>query len=996
MDAIDEAKRLYEKLKGNPVIQQVANVVKQAPISYAVNKIKPSFSYMGFGSSTPQAPNANKTTFANLGQPVTVPKLNAVDQANRILQTITAPVKATGNFLKSVNLPEIKIPNTPLVPTSFMGNLPGRNTISNAIKGAFPITQLPEQVNYTAQSYGRSLTEPTKYPIETALNLLPFVGFAKTKPIQQALRERVAIAKTPQEAAVIYNEFADKVMKSGAKSDLQALRATLNKELTALVGGTGEYKKDYAIIQTMKNDTQVGGIVRTLLDKVSSIDEMLGKQKTAVEKIVNPEMRAMAEQAASKYLNPLRGLGKDVARKGYTATEVMKMKPREAVNILAGEELADIVKNTPVSKKVNIIDYLRTPEKVLQKIGLGGEAKNLRTNYEAYQTQLPKEITKIQEWMKRVPSQEGNERIFRFLDGERGVTLTPEEGKVAQEIRGYLNTWADKLKLPQHKRVTDYITRLYKLGTVEQEFDEDLAKLINYPVTKSVYDPFLEKRIGSRIDYVKDTWQALSAYAKRATRKVNLDPALEQLANKAPELELSQWNYVKKLTDRINMRPTEIDTLIDNAIKSTPIGYKIGQRPTALLTRNVRTAVYRGTLGLNVSSALRNLTQGTNTFAELGTKWTFNGYTKLFKNWNSKELQEVGVLRDSFIQDKSLSVYRKAVQGFDKGLMALFEGAEKINRGACYYGAKAKALSQGMDESRAIEYAKELVRKTQFTFGSIDTPVALSSDLSKSLMQLQTYNLKQIEYLLGKVANKELGGLVRWVGSMLVLQKVMKDQLGMKLDLLPMNFSLTPSLQIGQSVGQLAFGDEQTKEEAKRNLLKSWRTVVPAGVQIGKTFEAIKAMREGGSYTPSGTKRFDVKPSLKTGVMGIWSTPESQQYLKERAGEPSYEEQAMTLYLQGDKQGALKVMKQNNIKLDANKVEKYKNQQMRDAAKAYVNDDKNGALKIMKQYGFQLSESDVQHAAKLKAAAYYRNGRKDKALEVMKKYKVTLGPSDIE
>lgn len=842
--------------------------------------------------------NKIKSTVQNAGKQNEPKKLTGQELLNQLLQTPVVPlvkqttpanilqsIQGIGGQLQRTNVPTLPIPDNPVAPTSFLGNLPGRNTIKNTVQGAFPVTQLPEQVNAFAQSYGRTLQDPGKHKLETAMNVLPFVGFAKTKPIQQALRDRLALTGTPEEASAIYNEFADKVIKSGAKDDLQALRAALQKEMVSLVG-TGNYKQDYAAIQSLKNDTQVGGIIRTIMDKVATIDKVLNKTKTAAEKIVNPEMRTMAEQTASRYLNPLKGLGQDVARKGYTWQEVTKMKPTEAINILANDDLADIIRNTPVTQKKGILDNFRTPEKVLQKFGLGEEMKNLRTHYEAYQTQVPKELTKIQEWMKRVPGKVSNENIFRFLDGEKNVALTPEEGKVAQEIRTYLNNWANKLELPPNKRVSDYITRLYSMGTVEQEFDEDIAKIIDPKVAKSIYDPFMEKRIGSRIDYLKDTWGALQAYTKRATRKVNLDPALKALADKAPDLELSQWNYIKKFTDRINMRPTQVDSEIDNTIKSIPgIGYKFGVRPTATLTRGMRQVIYRGTLGLNVSSALRNLTQGTNTYAELGERWTLKGYTDLMRNWKSPELEAVGVLKDSFIQDQNLSVYKKAIQGFDKTLMALFEGAEKINRGACYYGAKAKALAQGMEETKAIDYAKGVVRKTQFTFGSIDTPLILSSDLSKTLLQLQSYNLKQVEFLLDKVGQKQFGGLIRWVGSMLVLKKVLKDKLGMSLNLLPINYSLTPSLQIGEAMGQVVFGDQEAKAEGLANLKKSVNTIIPGGVQLNKTISGIKANIKGGSYTPAGNLRYptsqDLPSQLRNAIFGQYSGPEGRKYLNQ-------------------------------------------------------------------------------------------------------------------
>lgn len=334
------------------------------------------------------------------------------------------------------------------------------------------------------------------------------------------------------------------------------------------------------------------------------------------------------------------------------------------------------------------------------------------------------------------------------------------------------------------------------------------------------------------------------------------------------------------------MRPTEVDDLIDNLIKLTPIGYKFGPRPVTAISQKIRQFIYRGTLGMNVSSALRNLSQAANTYAELGERWTATGYMKLVRNWGLDELERVGVLKDSFIQDRNIGVYKTLLAKLDEGLFYLFEKAEKINRGAAYYGAKAKALSQGMSEQQAIEYAKGVVRKTQFVFGSIDTPLLLSSDINKTLLQFQSFNIKQGEFLLTKVAQRDIAGLMRYVGATLVMAKALKDAFGMTLSLLPINFNLTPSLQAGQATGQILFGEGQTREEGKRNLIKVAPAFIPAGVQMRKTIEGLQSYNQGKSTTPTGRTRFEIEQTpqnlLRSALFGQYSTPQAQQYFAAR------------------------------------------------------------------------------------------------------------------
>lgn len=544
-----------------------------------------------------------------------------------------------------------------------------------------------------------------------------------------------------------------------------------------------------------------------------------------------------------------------------------------------------------VRHKVGLLDYIRTPDRILQKIGLGNEAKQLRVQYDKYLDELPKEINKIKGWMERVPK-ESNERIFQWLDGKK-IQLVGEEQKVALEIKDYLVQWADKLGLPQDKRITSYITHLFP-KEAGMEFDPEIAHLIRGKVAGSVYNPFLKKRIGAP-GYLEDTWQALQAYTKRAVRKVNMDPTLAKLKEVSETLETSQYNYVRELVDRVNLRPTDIDTLIDNTIKQSLIGYKFGSRPVANLTPKMRRMVYRGTLGLNISSAIKNLAQGANTYAELGEKYTAIGYYKVAKNLPKllsnadTELNKVGVLADDLLMDaRQVTVWKSLTQKMDDGLFYLFNLAEKINRGAAYWGAKAKAHQLGMADDAAIKYAKDVVGKTQFRFGSIDTPVALQSDLMKTFFQLQTYGVKQFEFLGEKVAAKDIAGLVRWTGSTLLLTAAFKKAFGWGWDtLLPQaRLGVPPTLQAPYGAFQAAtqstdkYGNPLTVGQrlTNNNLTSGLINYVPAGAQLKKTYQGAKAIGEGGSYTQSGRLRYPVEAGLQPLLFGPTRTEAGQEY----------------------------------------------------------------------------------------------------------------------
>lgn len=632
------------------------------------------------------------------------------------------------------------------------------------------------------------------------------------------------------------------------------------------------------------------------------------------------ELKPSKREAAKQHLFDFMRYSTDLLERGYTKAQVdlipyseykkiveANVSPLEHPSFAKSKMLRlnpevhqsvrdfefEMEQNKDVKKQVNLLDYLRTPERVLSKIGLGREAGAIRFGWENYKKELPVELGKINDWSKRAPGLEANERIFRWLDGEK-IELEGEELTVAQEVKTYLKQWADRLGLPADKRVREYITHLFERGMVKQEFDPELAKLITDQVPGGVYDPFLTKRLGTRADYKKDVWGALEAYVKRGSRKVNMDPALKALKEASEKLDVESLKYVQRLGARINMRPTEADSLVDNLIKSSPLGYKYGQRPTAYLTQKYRQVVYRGALGLNVKSALRNLTQASNTYSKLGEKYTVLGYLDLLRKGAAGQLDELyekQVLEDSFIRDRDLHFSKRLMDKVDKALFAMFDAAEKINRGSAYFGAKRKAMAGGMNEFDAADYAKKMVRDTQFTFGAIDTPVALSSDISKLLTQFGTYSIKQFEFLGEMAKNQEWGGLARYIGSQLVLIGVLGKKLGLEPgDMIPSWSMESPFIGTIKNLGGLVSGDEQRREEAKRGLVSNAALMVPGGVQAKRSLEGYQAVKRAASTTPSGRVRFDVEQTpenMASAVLfGEWSLPGAQDYLRKLQGKP--------------------------------------------------------------------------------------------------------------
>lgn len=557
-------------------------------------------------------------------------------------------------------------------------------------------------------------------------------------------------------------------------------------------------------------------------------------------------------------------------------------------------------RNLPRQEKAHLLDYMGTPEFVLEKLGLQKGAEMLQDAKDLYHSNLKKEIAKVVGWEKEVRgTPDSARRIFKYLDGQAKEVrheMTDTEYRVAQEIKAYLKDWAKRLDLPEDKQISNYITHIFEKGAISLDdkvdpfADPDLAAIMEAQPAKSVYDPFLEKRVNKQ-GYRQDVWAALDAYTKRATRKEAMDPALEKIAAQASHLEGDAYEYVAALTHNVNMRPTKIDGLIDNLITKFA-GTKFTDRPTAYLTSKFRNLFYRGSLGLNLASALRNLSQGANTYAKLGERYTLTGYTKVMTNLatnNMAELYEHGILDDAIIQDRRIGVYKNILQRLDPILYKMFDTAEKINRGAAYWGAKAKALDKGLPEDQAIKYAKRMVRETQFSFSAVDSAVALGGDAVKTALQLQNYNIKQIEFFSRMLQNKEYAGLARWTVASLGFVYSIGRAFGMTpAQLIPGvgigGGSGSPMLNMIDGLVHLGDSNSQKRASAQTELENTAIQAIPAGTQIKKTSQGLQVYGAGKDVTTAGNTRYkvprDPRHLIQAALFGKSALPEAQQYYK--------------------------------------------------------------------------------------------------------------------
>jgi hypothetical protein len=793
-------------------------------------------------------------------------KANGITQTQPIAETIAQSKNPTeiAKILETTNVDKAQIPQMSKV----LASVDSPKKVNNIIEG-FDSTRTPKKSIQLSPELEQKQNE-LEIKKET-LNNSPFKSNQNKSMVDREGRiKELGNEKNPAVIRKMENRMAESGVSDPAefsagvekyfqqKNEVKQLESSFNKE-----------KKQFIAEQKAN----------------AKVRESQGKVQTP-----QPDELAMNDNFANieSLLTDL-SQGKTILDKELETIRSLPPKLRKEI-----EPLSVIIQKEGVNikQKVGFLDYLRTPEKVLEKIGVGDLAKKITNAYDAYLSELPKHIDTITEWSKKVDSSRKGE-VFDYLDG-KPVQLRPNEVPVVKEIQDYLADWADRLGLSDDNRISHYITHIFEKDFIKKEFDQELANIISDKIPGQVYDPFLEERLG-KMGFVRDPWRALDAYTKRATRKVNMDPVLEEMKNRFPKegSEESQFNYIKRYADKINMRPGEIDNLVDNQIKQL-FGYKFGQRPVANITKKLRQMVFRGGIGANVGSAFRNLSQGANTYAVLGEKYTTLGYAHLMKN-GVQELKDNGILLDNFVEDRSINATKKLIQKIDKGLFYLFDTAEKINRGSAYYGAKLQAINKGATEEEAIDFAKHVVAQTQFRFSPVDTPVALQGDLVKVFTQFMTYPVKQTEFLAELAKSKSWGSLIRYLlGSFAIMATVGKLYGGNWGDINPTKrFSedgglLAPIPKTGVDILQLFTGSKdkfnQPEDFKARlgNVIKDLTIFVPGGAQAKKTIQGLSAVSAGKDVTATGKTRYNIPQTptnyVRASIFGKYNFPEAEAY----------------------------------------------------------------------------------------------------------------------
>ncbi|MBQ7630637.1 MAG: hypothetical protein IJS81_10570, partial [Selenomonadaceae bacterium] len=400
--------------------------------------------------------------------------------------------------------------------------------------------------------------------------------------------------------------------------------------------------------------------------------------------------------------------------------------------------------------------------KIVERFGYGGLIGSGRTQREA--------IKIAEDWKKKNPN--------GLKDGEE-IYIEPKIANFGNDEKNYAPIMGDK----------DFDAMVHNIAKYSDMTIKDAKALVDGSVKLKnrhrFFGNFLQRK-GAK-GYSQDMQWVLRHYLNSVARYVALETEFKPQAISLFERHFGSFEkdwennslakFTKQFINDINGNPSTLETMLNKVLNKSTL-YKnfivpsFGERAALTLTNDITRRVGYLKLGmLNLSSALLNLSQLINAAGYLG------GGGRLMKHLGSvlsrkgkltlKELRilsESGVLSDIGIDTSSgydrnrnysgssIPIIGKALTLIDVAgnkSMYIFQTMDTLCRISSTLAAYEQAIEQGKSRSEALEFAKEVNRKANFSYGVEDAPNMFrrSGVIGKIILQFKKYPIKMLEVI---------------------------------------------------------------------------------------------------------------------------------------------------------------------------------------------------------------------------------------------------------
>lgn len=285
--------------------------------------------------------------------------------------------------------------------------------------------------------------------------------------------------------------------------------------------------------------------------------------------------------------------------------------------------------------------------------------------------------------------------------------------------------------------------------------------------------------------YTKNLDYVLRHWANSAVRYHAMETEFKPKAINWYERAYGSWSQIPRTSEAdmahdyisdINGNPTYAEKWLTDKLKHcAPFRYFIipryGERAALTFANNLSNITSHLCLGFgNISSALLNLTQVINSAAYIGN-WTdigrclargahrHFGYatvrgTKIRYN-ETRVLDETGVLDDIGL-DSGAGYDKNRLSNAGKWSMILFKTSESTIRIGTVLAAYEEGRRRGMTDEKAIEFAKDVNKKSNFDYSAADAANLFRrfGPLGQLVLQFKKYGFKELEVMADMLSSR--------------------------------------------------------------------------------------------------------------------------------------------------------------------------------------------------------------------------------------------------
>jgi len=526
-------------------------------------------------------------------------------------------------------------------------------------------------------------------------------------------------------------------------------------------------------------------------------------------------------------------------------------------------------------------------------------------------------------------------QIVEYLEGGR-QTLSATDVKTAEAIRSLLDEKKAWLNDNGFATMDDYFPHMFDVKNPETK------RLFNAKTTGEIKFGNIKQRLSDSDDYSREIIDVLSTYTQGVNKKIHLEPTLRPLddlkvMDKVTQMERDWLNtFIDQLkgTGKRSGLEKGFNTVVDELLGKTNSNAVGGNHYRAVLGGQ-RMISSVATMGINPGTALRNLTQVVNTVAGIGPKWSAVGMvhgTRALRAGKGSpefsEMAEAGVFSGGISKNYNadLDEFSTNITGL-KGksnavankMMLMVSVTDSTMRAQAYWGAKAKALSKGMDEDAAKAFAREKVIDTQFVTSKVDMPTTLNGPGVRSLTQLATFSAKQAEFLAGLGVNLVKGkdgsftmgrgeqavNLLSAAAMAGTATAILEPVIGFNSEeFIPFYPQIAPfipgankevsdalyrsplvTLLAGDGKSRMGLVEAIQSGDPGEFLKDQWSSITPGGTQIKKSVEGFSTTNSGESRNSEGNIRYlqneDGWSKFQASIFGQYSTEAGRDWIEE-------------------------------------------------------------------------------------------------------------------